>query len=67
MKVEVLPTFAPVEVIYPTQSRAQITCFVCRKSNDDFSDRIHFVQLANIEKDCKGDGFSLKEVEAAFW
>lgn len=67
MKVEVLPASAPVEVIYPTQSCAQVTCFVCRKSSDDSNDRIHFVQLANSEKDCKGDRFNLKEVGAAFW
>lgn len=66
MKVEVLPTSAPVEVIYPTQSCAQITCFVCRKSCDGSSDRIHFVQLADSKKDCKGDRFNLKEVGAAF-
>lgn len=62
-----MPTSAPVEVIYPTQSCAQLTCIVCRKSSDDFSDRIHFVQLANIEKDCKGDRLCLKEVGVAFW
>lgn len=67
MKVELLPASVPVEVIYPTQSCAQITCFVCGKNSDDFSDRIHFVQLGNIEKDCKGGRFSLKEVGAAFW
>lgn len=67
MKVEVLPTSAPVEVIYPTQSCAEIICFVCGNSSDHFSDRIHFVQLGNIEKDCKGDRFSLKEFGAAFW
>lgn len=67
MKLEVLPASAPLQVIYPTQSCAQITYFVCRKRRDDFRDRIHFVQLANIEKGCKGDRFSLKEVGAALW